>query len=127
MGDETTLGRIGWIDLTVEDAIGVRDFYGEVAGWTSSPVSMGDYDDFAMQAADGTAVAGVCHAREGNAGLPAQWIIYIVVADLDRSLADCASLGGTVLREPRRAGVGRYALIADPAGAVCALYQELPG
>ena len=28
-----TRGKIGWIDMTVDDAEGVRDFYTAVVGW----------------------------------------------------------------------------------------------
>ena len=59
-------GTISWQDLTVADADGVRDFYEAVAGWTPEPLSMGAYSDFVMNAADGTPVAGICHARAGN-------------------------------------------------------------
>ncbi len=43
-----TIGGIGWRDLTCENAEGLRDFYEDVVGWQSSPVSMGDYNDFNM-------------------------------------------------------------------------------
>jgi predicted enzyme related to lactoylglutathione lyase len=46
------------------------------------------------------------------------------VADLDASLAECRSRGGTVVREPGPMGPnGRFAVIQDPAGAVAALIQ----
>ena len=62
-----SLGKIGWADLTVNDAETVRDFYRDVVGWTVQPVDMG--------------------------GAPA----------------------------------ARYCVIADPAGAMCALYQPASG
>ncbi len=27
------IGKIGWIDMTVDDATGLRDFYQKVIGW----------------------------------------------------------------------------------------------
>ena len=27
------IGKIGWIDMTVDDASGLRDFYQQVVGW----------------------------------------------------------------------------------------------
>lgn len=119
------IGKIGWVDLTVEDAASVAGFYREVTGWRSEGVDMGGYQDQCMQAEDGTAVAGVCHARGVNAGLPAQWLVYINVQDLEHSLTRCRALGGAVLREPRGlGGMGRFAVVRDPAGAVCALFQK---
>ena len=120
----STSGTIGWRDLTVDDAESLRDFYQEVVGWKATPMDMGDYNDFVMSAADGTQVAGLCHARGDNAGLPAQWLLYINVTDLDASVASCKQLGGQVLGAIRTiAGHGRTCVIQDPAGAVAALFE----
>ena len=35
-----TVGSIGWVDLTIQDANGIRDFYQKVVGWKSSPIAM---------------------------------------------------------------------------------------
>jgi predicted enzyme related to lactoylglutathione lyase len=115
-------GTITWQDLTVGNAEALRDFYAAVVGWTPKPVRMGDYADFTMNA-DGEAIAGLCHARGGNADLPPQWLIYITVEDLDHSIEQCERLGGTVIAPPRGLSGGRFCVIRDPAGAVCALYQ----
>jgi predicted enzyme related to lactoylglutathione lyase len=121
------VGAVAWVDLTVEDATGVRDVYAAVAGWPPSAVDMGDYADYAMGPADGDPVAGICHARGANVGLPAQWLVYVTVADLDRSLGQCTALGGTVVTPPRDMGAyGRFAVVRDPAGAVLALIQRPP-
>lgn len=118
-------GTIGWLDLTVDDAPGVKQFYEQVVGWTSSGVDMGDYEDFSMTppGAEGP-VAGVCHARGSNAGIPPYWMVYLMVEDLDRSLEAVTSGGGSVVSGPRSAGSsGRYCIIRDPAGAVVGLFE----
>ncbi|MFB3107254.1 MAG: hypothetical protein ACE1ZA_20350, partial [Pseudomonadales bacterium] len=43
-------------------------------------------------------VAGICHARGSNANLPPQWLIYINVADVDKSVQRCVEMGGSPLR-----------------------------
>ena len=94
---ETPIGSISWTDLTVPDAQKVREFYQAVVGWKSEPVNMDGYEDFCMNLADEEkTVAGICHARGENVGLPAQWLIYITVADLAKSMRQCAELGGKV-------------------------------
>lgn len=121
-------GRIGWVDLTVDDAPRLRDFYTAVTGWSAQGLSMGDYDDYVMSAPDGSAQAGICHARGGNTGLPVTWLVYITVTDLDARLAHVEALGGRVIRAPKPAGpMGRFAVIEDPAGAVCALFEAAHG
>ncbi len=118
------LGKITWFDLTVPDAEPIRDFYAKVAGWTFSEQPMGDYSDYNMLAPGGDCVTGICHARGGNAKQPPAWLVYINVADADAAAAQAAELGGKVLDGPRDMGGGRFAAIQDPAGAVCALWQD---
>lgn len=118
------VGSVAWADLTVQDAGELRDFYAAVTGWRPEPVDMGGYADFNMcRPGDGVPAAGVCHARGANAALPPQWLIYVVVADLDASLAAVREGGGEVLVEPAASSGERYAVLRDPAGAALALYQ----
>lgn len=124
MSGPNKIGTVGWFDLTVPDADGVRDFYKKVVGWTTSNVPMGDYNDYCMHPADGDPVAGVCHSRGPNAEMPPVWLIYITVADLDASVKSCQELGGAVIGSVRDMGsYGRMAVIRDPAGAMCGLIQ----
>lgn len=122
------VGRIAWLDLTVDDASATRDFYRQVVGWSVQDVEMKDgearYADFNMLAADGRPAAGICHARGPNAGLPPVWMIYLPVGDLTESLERVTAEGGTVLRT-MRGGDGNvvYAVIQDPLGVAFALVQ----
>ena len=124
-------GTITWHDLTVDDAASVRDFYAEVVGWKAEQVDMGGYADYSMKSpakagadgADGTIVSGICWRRGVNADIPPQWLVYVNVADLRASLASCLKLGGEIVAGPRALAAGRFAVIRDPAGAVCALFQ----
>jgi len=114
-------GSVVWQDLTVPEADALRGFYARVAGWTFAEVDMGGYFDFAAQAADGRTVAGICHARGVNAGVPPQWLLYIQVEDVAGRATACRELGGRVLHGPRRMGGRVFCVIQDPAGAVAAL------
>lgn len=122
---ENTLGTIAWRDLTVENAVEVRDFYASVVGWSFEGLSMGDYEDFVMMPSGSTdGVAGICHARGANVGIPPVWLIYVTVINLDASLAAVEAGGGEVVSGPREVGNDRMAVIRDPAGAHLALYQS---
>lgn len=116
-------GAIVWTDLTVENAVEVKDFYQSVVGWEASGTDMGGYEDFNMQIPGGKVVTGICHARGANANIPPQWIIYLTVDNLDESLAKTEAGGGKLLSGPTAYGPGRYAIIQDPAGAAVALFQ----
>ena len=119
------VGKIGWIDMTVDDASGLRDFYQKVVGWKIEDTRMDGYDDYTMMSPDdGEAVAGICHARGGNADLSGGWLIYITVADVEASAAECVANGGKIVVEPRELAGGLFCVIEDPSGAKAALYQS---
>ena len=118
------IGKIGWIDITVDDADGLRDFYADVVGLKPEGVAMSDYEDYNMtMPASGEPVCGVCHARGGNADIPGGWLIYFVVENVESSAAACTERGGKILVEPRGLAGGRFCVIEDPSGARAALYQ----
>ncbi len=120
-------GHMAWVDLTVENAEAVRDFYQQVVGWTPQTVPQEDgaetYDDYNMCTADGTARTGICHKRGTNAALPSQWMVYFVVPDVDQCIRAVEAGGGSIIRSPHGGGGGRMAVIEDPAGVVCTLFE----
>jgi predicted enzyme related to lactoylglutathione lyase len=122
-------GRIAWLDLTVTDATEARDFYRDVVGWSAEEVDMkdasGQYADYALRTPDGTSVAGVCHARGVNEGVPPVWLICLPVGDLDESLSRAREAGGEVV-DARMGNSGdyAYAVVRDPVGLCLAL---IPG
>ena len=119
------IGSIGWTDLTVENASAIRDFYKDIVGFSSAPVSMGDYDDFNMLSpTDGQPQVGVCHARGANKEIPPVWVVYFMIEDMDASIKALGDKGGTVIVGPKVMGKDRYAIIKDPAGAYCGLYEQ---
>ncbi len=113
-----------WIDLTVENAEEVRDFYAEVIGWKSEPVRMDDYNDYVMKV-DAEPITGICHARGMNADLPPVWIPYFQVKSLEKSLQSCLNQGGVIITQIKSFGEkNRYAIIQDPSGAFCGIWEE---
>lgn len=122
-------GRIAWLDLTVANAAETLAFYQDVVGWSAQEVGMedeaGPYADHALCTSDGRAVAGVCHARGVNRGLPPVWLICLPVADIEESLARAREEGGEVV-DARKGSAGdvTYAVVRDPVG-VC--FSLVPG
>jgi predicted enzyme related to lactoylglutathione lyase len=120
-GSSGKVGRISWLDLTIPDAVGTRDFYEAVVGWSARELEMRDtegrYSDYVLSSSDGSAVAGVCHARGVNRGLPIAWMIYLPVGDLAESLRRAAEGGGEVVRSSGSGDDLTYAVIRDPVGS----------
>ena len=126
--DELDFGKILWQDLTVPNAVKVRDFYQQIICWDCIPEDMAGYDDFHMIVpSTRDSIAGICHAQGVNADIPPVWMIYITVEVVDNSAQKCRELGGEVVVEPRIMGSGRFCVIRDPAGAMCALHRPPEG
>ncbi|MFD2167077.1 VOC family protein [Thalassotalea euphylliae] len=123
--ENAKLGEIAWLDLTVEDAPAIRDFYKSVVGWTAQEVNMGEYSDFSMISSEtNNPAGGICHARGPNAELPAMWLPYFLVADVEAAVAQVKANGGSLYTEIKSMGSDKFAVIKDPAGAACALYEK---
>jgi predicted enzyme related to lactoylglutathione lyase len=122
------VGRISWLDLTVPDAVATRDFYQSVVGWSTREIEMEDaggrYSDYVLSTGDGSAAAGVCHARGVNQELPLAWLIYLPVGDLAESLRRVGEGGGEIVRSRGSDGDAAYAVIRDPVGAYLALVPD---
>jgi uncharacterized protein len=126
--DVKEAGEIVWVDLTVPDADQVREFYRSVTGWEASEFSMGDYSDYVIKTPHNKrTVAGICHARGSNADLPAHWLVYIKVPNLEESLDAARRNGGHIVAGPKHMGAARYCVLRDPAGAVFAVIEGEAG
>ncbi len=119
------LGSIVWTDLTVNNADEVRDFYSKVLGWKHEAIGMGEYNDYVMKANDADGgTSGICNARGINSNVPAQWMIYVTVSDVELAVKTCIVNGGKVLDGPRKMGKNDFAVIEDPAGAVMGIITD---
>jgi hypothetical protein len=60
-------------------------------------------------------------------GAPSMFLVYIDIENLDVSTERVRELGGSVLAENKQAGQwGRFAVVANPTGAVFALWESAP-
>ena len=116
-------GRFVWHDLlTTDTAAGIR-FYTKVTGWKTQPYAA--TPGFTLLVGARGPVAGVMLLpEEAKAmGSPPNWLCYIGTSDVDATARQATTLGGKVYREPGNIPVGRFAILADPQGAVFAIYS----
>jgi predicted enzyme related to lactoylglutathione lyase len=121
-------GRYIWYELMTPDVAGAKTFYGQVVGWTSRDMPMPGMT-YTIVEADGQGVGGMMTIPQEVAasGMPPNWTGYVAVDDVDATAAQVKSLGGAVHREPEDIpGIGRFAIIADPAGAALAVMTPAP-
>ena len=112
-----TPGAFSWCELMTTDPTAAGRFYGELLGWKLESMDMGM--PYTVVKVGDAPLGGIMGMPPGApAGMPPVWVPYVTVADVDAVVARVAGLGGKVHMPPTDiAGVGRFAVIADPQGA----------
>ncbi|NEX47253.1 VOC family protein [Pseudotabrizicola algicola] len=113
-----------WYELATADSSTSAAFYGPVMGWHFADAGVPGFD-YTIASMGTDMVAGLM-APDG--GMSEVWMMYFAVDDCDATAARARDLGGSVLQGPDDIpGTGRYAIIADPQGAVFGLMQPADG
>ncbi len=121
-------GLFGWVDLVTTDVDAAKAFYSGMFGWDleDMPTPMGP--SYTMCSLGGKMVAGMGPQPPGMAeqGAPSMWNSYVIVEDLDATCVAVEAAGGVVVMPAMDVMTqGRMAMIADPSGAVCGLWQPM--
>jgi predicted enzyme related to lactoylglutathione lyase len=122
-----TLGKVWWTELNTWDADAAMAFYGQLMGWTfeSPPINKEGAPPYYVAKRDGEVMCGIFTLRSPDFdGMPSHWFTYLAVDDFEESMSELVALGGTVRREKICiAGVGTFAIVADPTGAVFGMIE----
>ncbi len=123
--DATKPGEFCWGELATTDHEAAFRFYSELFGWKK----LGDFD---MGPRGKYLIYGVGEVRLGGMftkgkemPMPAAWLYYTQVADLDAAVARAKARGAKLLNGPMEVpGGARIAQFTDPQGAFFALHEE---
>jgi predicted enzyme related to lactoylglutathione lyase len=116
-------GMFCWRELMTDDVDRARAFHGELFGWGWKADSMGAAGTYWLISKDGQYIGGIM-AKPPGAPMPSAWSSYVLVDDVDAATKRCAAAGGTVYRAPDDVpDIGRFAVLADPWGAVFLPYR----
>lgn len=116
-------GEFCWAHLGTPDVARAAEFYTALLGWEAT-FSEIDGAPEATFTADGRAVAG---ASTVPAGLASSWSIFLSTPGIEADLAACERAGATILQPATEvATTGKFAMLADPSGAVVGLWQAGP-
>ena len=120
----TQASQFVWHELMTSAPEAASAFYAAVIGWTAQDAGMDD-KPYTLLSAGGIMVGGVMETPdEARAmGIPPCWTGYIGVANVDAAVTKLLAGGGRVQRPADDIpGVGRFAVVADPQGAVFILF-----
>lgn len=118
-----TSGAISWHELMVDDIDAAKSFYSEVFGWTLEDMPMEGSDGVYTVIKVGDAqIGGMMSKPAEAAAMPTRWIDYVTVENVDETLQQVTSKGGSIIAPAMDIpGVGRIAHIQDKEGAFIAV------
>jgi len=114
-------GQFFWRDLMTKDVAAAKQFYGDLFGWRFENTRRGDRP-YVLASLANVPIAGIVDIS-GIADADPQWLSYLSVSDVDKSVAFVQAAHGKVLVEPRDLPIARVAVVTDPDGAPLGLAQ----
>jgi predicted enzyme related to lactoylglutathione lyase len=114
-------GALCWTELATTDTTASEKFYTSLFGWTAKKGTQapGEYTEFFNR---GEAIAGMLRIQPEWGNVPPHWMPYFAVVDCDAAAASAKHHGGALHVPPTDIpGVGRFAVVRDPQGAVFAI------
>lgn len=120
--------RFVWFDLITPDADAAKRFYSDVIGWKVHKAP--GADGYEMWVAGKDEIGGLMasSSETRGAGSTPSWMGYISTDDIEGSTKKAQKLEGRIVTPPRDIpDVGKFAVLADPQGAIFALFQPKGG
>jgi len=120
--------RFIWYELMTSDQAGAEAFYRAVVGWALADAGQPGMR-YTILSAGERGMGGVMALPAGaaTAGMRPGWLGYVGVPDTDGAAERIARAGGAIHRGPDDIpDVGRFAVVADPGGALFQLLTPLP-
>lgn len=111
-----------WRGVISTDTAKTTPFYGEVLGWKSETVPMGDSEATFFKAADGKNCAHT--SAPPMEGVPSHWNNYLRVKNVDESANAVVAAGGKVVVPGTDIPPGRFSVVQSPSGATFSLFHE---
>ncbi|MEV7607582.1 VOC family protein [Paenarthrobacter sp. NPDC089322] len=118
-------GTMIWNELQTDDVPKALAFYEAVTGCTSTTAPAGDLQEYTSIVVDGARVGGAL--KLPIEGLSPFWMTYFSVVDVDATVEQAVAMGGHVISPAFDVpGIGRMAVLMDPAGAAFSIMSGLP-
>ena len=116
-----------WYELMTTDAKAAQDFYSKVVGWKPQDAAQPGMDYTLLLAGEVPMAGLMTLPKEAcDAGAKPAWIGYVGVNDVDAYAGRVTKAGGAVHVPPTDIpNIGRFAMVADPQGAVFSLFKPL--
>ena len=119
MTDAKPRGRFVWYVLLTNDPKAAPAFYEPVTGWSTA--AWNGPMTYTMRTANGAPLGGIMQLPDSST--PPCWLAHISTPNVDETVKQAIDLGARVMAPATDTPtVGRFAVLADPQGAVFAVF-----
>lgn len=116
-------GSFHWTELWAKDTDAALKFYSEVLGYSHEAMDMPNGKYFVLKNGDSPR-GGLMQSPDTK--VPQMWLQYVEVADCDATVKRALGRGAKQLGESMDVdGVGRFAILQDPLGAVIGVIKPV--
>ncbi len=115
-----------WNELNTPNVETIKGFYNTVFGWEGDTHAMGDGEYTEWKLNDKSIGGAMPMPQQVPSGTPPFWMTYFAVENCDAAVEKTQQLGGKVLMPAMDIEPGRFAVLADPQGAVFAVITMKP-
>ena len=122
----TPLGKFCWYELMTTDTAAAGKFYSHAVGWNLFEPG-GPHAGYTQLQVGSQGIGGMMKLPDEAcaAGARPGWTGYIWVPEVEAAMAKVVAAGGKVHKEPADIPeIGRFAVVADPQGAVFILFRH---
>jgi len=117
-------GAFCWSELITRAPDTAKAFYTDLFGWSTRAGSADADMDYTEWRLGDRTVGGMLRMTPEMGDMPPCWTTYFAVDDTDAAVATATGGGGTVFVPPTDIPTGgRFAVLADPRGAVFAIIK----
>jgi len=114
------VGALRWNELVTADVDRAKSFFADLLGWEYET----DESGYTTIRNAGRPIGGMRAQIGQERGTPPNWLPTFMVESVDIAGRRAEQRGGRRLAPPTQISAGRVALIADPRGAVFAVFQS---
>jgi predicted enzyme related to lactoylglutathione lyase len=109
------------VELNTTDVGKAKAFYGKLFDWKLEDMPMEGGTYTMIQVGQGTGGGMMKHPMPGA---PSAWLAYVAVDDIAASTEKAKALGAQIIKGTTEIkGAGWFSILADPTGAVFALWK----
>jgi uncharacterized protein len=117
-------GAMAWNELDTREPDAAESFYADVFGWSTERIEQDGSFVYGSLQLDGRKIGGLLPmGDEFPAHMPASWVVYFGVDDIDATAAKAEKLGGGVRMPRREVPAGAFSVLSDLHGAVFAVVE----